>query len=501
MRIEEGMYQTSQVTKMADEDVIRTEEDRIIEVLVIEGQNRLYEDGDFMPVKQSLYLSENMIPNYDLDVPYLVWCRPDQMYAQPEYFCSEPTLVPYGVQQGTLPDEVFLGVLMAIATYPTSKRTDLMSNIFASRPEDFAKYGVYTCRFYVEGAWVDVTTDTSLPCCRDPDSGEFTPAYGASCNQECWVGLAQKAYAKAVGSYEGLQKVRVREALLHLTGGSVQQMYLQDNAMFENEPSGDCPLLWKFLNKCKHHDTLVLVEPKISGGTETDTGFTAAVAEEPTESKSGEMTDLGGQMPSELEQNLVEGRLYSVVGLRTVGPEGGSPKDDVELVLMHDPWSAPGEQCWFGDWGVTSPLWDSFNGSMLDKVEMDPDCPWRKDAPNGYFFMPLKAFKQYFNSMHLCKLFPEDKFNFYCMAGDWHATEAGGPYQSVRDETCLFLEEYCSILLLSYYISSGALESPDLLLSYSMITFASHNIIIIIITLTSFPIFQPLNHFKQNTGT
>ena len=128
--------------EMTDEQVVRTEEDRIIEVLVIEGQNRQYEDCDFMPVKQSLYLSENMIPNYDLDVPYLVWCRPGQMYSEPDYFCSEPTLVPYGVQQGTLPDEVFLGVLMAIAAYPTD-RTDLMANVFASRPEDFAKYGVY----------------------------------------------------------------------------------------------------------------------------------------------------------------------------------------------------------------------------------------------------------------------------------------------------------------------------------------------------------------------
>ena len=39
---------------------------------------------------------------------------------------------------------------------------------------------------------------------------------------------------------------------------------------------------------------------------------------------------------------------------------------------------------------------------------------------------------------------------------------------------------YCSILLLSYSTSSGALESPDLLLSYITITLASHNTIILI---------------------
>ena len=48
------------------------------------------------------------------------------------------------------------------------------------------------------------------------------------------------------------------------------------------------------------------------------------------------------------------------------------------------------------------------------------------------------------------------------------------------------LEDYYTILLLSYSISSGELGSPDLLLSYSMITLALHNTIILIITHKSF---------------
>ena len=42
----------------------------------------------------------------------------------------------YCAIQGTLPDEVFLGALLAIAAYP---RSDLIQNIFASIPEDFLK--------------------------------------------------------------------------------------------------------------------------------------------------------------------------------------------------------------------------------------------------------------------------------------------------------------------------------------------------------------------------
>lgn len=46
----------------------RTDEDRIIEVLVIEGTQRQYEDSDFLPVRQSLYNIETVIPSYDGDV-------------------------------------------------------------------------------------------------------------------------------------------------------------------------------------------------------------------------------------------------------------------------------------------------------------------------------------------------------------------------------------------------------------------------------------------------
>lgn len=51
---------------MAEED--RTEEDRIIDNMIIDGIDKLYEDLDFIPARQSLYNSEKMIPEYDDEV-------------------------------------------------------------------------------------------------------------------------------------------------------------------------------------------------------------------------------------------------------------------------------------------------------------------------------------------------------------------------------------------------------------------------------------------------
>jgi hypothetical protein len=46
----------------------RTDEDRIIEALAVEGRQALYEDIDFLPLRQSLYNVENIVPVYDDEI-------------------------------------------------------------------------------------------------------------------------------------------------------------------------------------------------------------------------------------------------------------------------------------------------------------------------------------------------------------------------------------------------------------------------------------------------
>lgn len=203
----------------------RTEEDKIIETIVLEGKSRMYEDLDFLPIRQSLYNVQTIIPDYDLEnSQYSLWCRPKALSSSPDYFTGTPICA----FQGSLHDEVFMGTLLAVAIYPHS---DLLQNIFASRVDDFKEYGVYTCRFYVNGEWVEVITDTQIPCVRDPLTDKISPVYSRAAHpNEFWVPLVEKAYAKAVGSYEAIHKIKYHEALVHLTGGSTQHVYLQGSA-------------------------------------------------------------------------------------------------------------------------------------------------------------------------------------------------------------------------------------------------------------------------------
>ena len=68
-------------------DELRTEEDKIIEIIKIEANNTPYEDSDFIPNQQSLYETEGFVPFYDNEVAKnIVWRRPKDIAAAPEYF-------------------------------------------------------------------------------------------------------------------------------------------------------------------------------------------------------------------------------------------------------------------------------------------------------------------------------------------------------------------------------------------------------------------------------
>lgn len=65
----------------------RTEEDKIIEIIDIEGKHNMFEDSDFIPSRHSLYERSGLIPAYDGSMSSsIVWKRPHEIYPHPEYF-------------------------------------------------------------------------------------------------------------------------------------------------------------------------------------------------------------------------------------------------------------------------------------------------------------------------------------------------------------------------------------------------------------------------------
>jgi hypothetical protein len=52
-----------------NEDIEETnEEDKIIESIILEGNNKIFDDTDFLPIRQSLYSIHTVIPEYDDEI-------------------------------------------------------------------------------------------------------------------------------------------------------------------------------------------------------------------------------------------------------------------------------------------------------------------------------------------------------------------------------------------------------------------------------------------------
>jgi hypothetical protein len=181
-----------------------------------------------------LYKDEEDVPPYDANMEEpMVWLRPGELCRDPQYFVDGAIGVSGCVVEGRNGDGWLLGAMAALWGHPEY----LIENLFGSDPDDFQEWGVYTCRFYREGSWVEVCADTRMPALSGFTASEGEEPTGPQClygrcvdPREQWVQLLEKAYAKVLGSYEALSKGSVTEALVDLTGGSGEEILLNEDS-------------------------------------------------------------------------------------------------------------------------------------------------------------------------------------------------------------------------------------------------------------------------------
>jgi len=113
---------------------------------------------------------------------------------------------PSDIKPGILGDDWFLSALAVL-----SERPALIERLFLTR--HLNEFGVYRVRLCKNGEWHTVTIDDYFPCYPKG------PPIFSSCHQnEIWVLILEKAYAKLHGNYYQLRGGFVNEALIDLTG-------------------------------------------------------------------------------------------------------------------------------------------------------------------------------------------------------------------------------------------------------------------------------------------
>lgn len=108
---------------------------------------------------------------------------------------------PFDIKEGALGDSWLLGALATLAEQPW-----LIERLFVSKYQN--QEGVYRVKICKNGEWSSITIDDYFPC--HPEAG---PIFSSSINNDLWVLLIEKAYAKAHGSYFSLRGGYASEAL------------------------------------------------------------------------------------------------------------------------------------------------------------------------------------------------------------------------------------------------------------------------------------------------
>ena len=241
-------------------------------------------------------------------------------------------------------------------------------------------------RFYKDFQWVYVVIDDRFPCVED-ENHSFIPLFGGNeNNNEFWVSLIEKAYAKLHYSYQNLESGHTNSSLKDLTGLGIKSL-----PMKFAKPDDFFYLLNNFMSR----------EALISC---SKWGLDVEANAEQKEEKS-EVALRG------LNVNLN----YNV--LCTIELEDNNCKNTHKshrLLLIRNPISSKVE----GVWGLNSAKFKKYQTIIKEKSTFPLN--------ENNFLLRFKDFRGFFDEVYAIYEKPKDSRVFMC-ADEWTKNNSGGP--------------------------------------------------------------------------
>ncbi|KAG8882798.1 hypothetical protein FRB97_007732 [Tulasnella sp. 331] len=316
--------------------------------------------------------------------------RATDIFVNPEFFVDGATAS--DISQGALGDCWFLSALAVAGT------RNLIEKICVARNE---KVGVYGFIFYRDGGWVDVIIDdllfTKVPRWEALSTREQmlyhsnksrydkTARKGSKnlyfaksrTDNETWVPLIEKAFAKLHGDYASLEGGYTSEGVEDLTGAVSTIMYVQDLL--------DTDLYWK--------DELMRVGvDRLFACFTPDLDFVTG--------------DAGDDIPTPAPQTngLITGHAYGIIKAVEF--------HDSKFLRLRNPW---GQSEWTGRWSDGSKEWNVEWGQELLKA-LDYEF-----GDDGEFIMEYCDFLETWAIVERSRLFDDD----WVMSSQWLKVTTG----------------------------------------------------------------------------
>ncbi len=307
-----------------------------------EKKRTTFQDQVFPPNENSLakgYPKNSKIKKFSR----VSWQPIKDIFNNPELFCGN--INPKNVKQGALSNCYFLSAVASLCENPNRIKKLFKNDTI----NNSGVFGVSLCK---DGEWKELLVDSNIPC----DNRKKIPCFStSSVENEVWVLILEKCYAKAYGSYYMIEDGSIEEALYDLTGSPCLTIQNSNND------------LWEILTKS------------------FDSKFIITASAGETQASKELLKEVG----------LIQNHSYTVLEVYDVVIDD----QNLEYLLkIKNPW---GNTEWIGDWSDHSNLWTEDIKLKLKYQKTD----------DGSFWMNLKDFKHYFSKIHICKVFNDYKFN------------------------------------------------------------------------------------------
>jgi len=275
--------------------------------------------------------------------------RASDLYRQVSIIPEE--INPSDIEEGVLKDGYLLSSIAALAEEPS-----LIQRLFLT--EESNKVGLYAIWLCDSGTWKPVILDEYIPC--NERSGSYFPVFAQSTNDDLWISLLEKAYAKIYGSYANIEGGSCQHALRDLTGAPVEE--LRDETDLEK--------IWHFISNsitkgyflCCSNDSV-----------------------QPTQ----------GQENKGNNEGAANSFAYTILDAREVETQRGVER----LIMVRNNWK---NFEWKGEWSNNSDLWTEALREELNYTY--------EDGQNGLFWIKLEDYEAYFPVTWVCKYEQNNKY-------------------------------------------------------------------------------------------
>lgn len=291
--------------------------------------SKKYTDYDFPAYIESLTGGD---PVKSIKWESMAWRRAPEIWPESKLQLFSGSLHPNDIRQGQLGNVYLIATLSALLENPQR-----IKKLFST--DRINEFGCYAVRICDMGEWREVIVDDLIPC-FDKQSG---PSFTIGKENELWVPLLEKAWAKLYNSYAKIEVGIPLEMLHDLTGAPTQYFFLQ------NVDSG---VVWK----------------ELSRGTKM--GF-------PIVADSKDSVDFG----------LLGAHYYTVIDAFELETEAGTKR----VLKLRDPWQ---ETKWKGEWTDNWPAWSAENKKIVG-------FDYRE---KNVFFISFEEFLRWFDNVQICQV-------------------------------------------------------------------------------------------------